>query len=33
MADAVIDTDVASRLQKGAEPDLIRRHVVNAQAR
>lgn len=32
MADVVIDTDVASRLQKGTEPGWVRNHVVGARA-
>lgn len=31
MADVAIDTDVASRLQKGTEPDWVGHHVVGAR--
>lgn len=30
-ADVVIDTDVASRIQKGTEPDWVGHHVVGAR--
>ena len=32
MADVAIDTDVASRLQKGTEPTWVRDHIIGARA-